>query len=75
MVGSTIVCVAISNWRTGRGTGFRLKGMLSVATVVDTFEKFELKDRAYPEFMVKYVHTNISQAMADDLFSLTDNGS
>ena len=57
------------------GTGFRLKGMLSVATVVGTFEKLELKDRAHPDFVVKYVHTNISQAMADDLFSLTDNGS
>ena len=57
------------------GTEFRLIGMLSVATVVDTLEKLELKDRAHPESVLKYVHTNISQAMADDLFSLTDNGS
>ena len=74
MVGSTIVCVVISNWRTGLGTGFRLIGMLSVATVVDTFEKLELKDRARPDFVAKYVRTNTSQAMPNDLISFTDNG-
>ena len=49
--------------------------LVALAAAVDTFELLELMVRAHPDFVAKYVRTNISQAMAKDLFSLPDNGS
>ena len=40
---------------------------------VNAFDLLELVDRARPDFVAKYSRTTISQAMADDVFSLADN--
>ncbi len=48
--------------------------LVALAAAVDTFELLELMDRARPDFVAKYVRTNTSQAMTNDLISFTDNG-
>jgi len=48
--------------------------LVALAATVDTFELLELMDRAHPDFVAKYVRTNTSQAMPNDLISFTDNG-
>lgn len=57
--------------------GFEIKSrtLVALAAAVATIELLELMDRARPDFVVKYVRTNTSQAMPNDLFSFTDNGS
>ena len=43
--------------------------LVALAAAVYTFELSELTDRARPDFVAKYVRTNTSQAMPNDLFS------
>ena len=57
------------------GIEIKSRASVALATTAGTFELLELVARAHPDFVAKYVRTNISQATDKDLFLLPDNGS